>query len=442
MDRTIILFDEPPPKETNRYSNIGPSPKIFNYLKSYLQEHQNEIESINLALYLFNNFELHSIFQKLALKGIKINVISIPLEGYDNSYPQTIYYDSGEWAFKKRQTKKSLAQIVYQGFINTPIEGYNLYIFPHAYIRSSKIKPFSRGKIPYSLHIKSLLISFKNGTVVNGLLSSNMAVRDLPKYDNMLLQELTGQQKKPVQLFFNHLINSSVHIRNYIQQINSINYPFHLEESNQCMNNYFVSPFYKNSPMVAEKIISELISSAQKRIWVMAQHLSAFNYSYPLNYRIKKKINVKKRVKGILYNLMEKANDGVQVKCLTQTYACDSEPTQKFRCPTNTYHFKQFITAYKKLPNASYGVNKNIHSKYIIVDDKVVVTTFNYTPSQFIYLPYVKIETFDYIPDLKYEGIFSEVGQLIKLESKKETNYYIENFESVWKNDQTVITIQ
>jgi hypothetical protein len=436
--QTQILFEEPEENKPVEYSYYGASPKFIAFLKDFFLKNYSEIESIKLAIYLFNNFELHKTFIGLAEKGIKIDIISIPLEGYDDSLPQEISPSEDGFRFKQKQTKKSLAKFVYDSFINKPLENYRLYIFPHTYIRSTKIKPFSRGIVPYSLHTKTFLIEMKNNKTLVGLSSSNLAMRDLPKHDFFVLHEVEGAESDSTKNFFSHLISQSVQITDYHPNNTSFDYPIKSGVYIPNSESIFISPFYRNSPEEAERIISKLFLSAKERIWIMAQHISSFQYSIPLNFKIKNQSNAIQKKEGCLSVLLQKGREGIEIKCLSQTFVDENGKSDDYRTPVNTYNFSQFIGEFKKLPNANYSVNENIHSKYIIVDDKVIATSFNYTPTQFIFLPYVEIENFQNIQGLKYKGVFSEVGHLMRLTKKTEVDCFVKNFGDVWSNNSTI----
>jgi hypothetical protein len=438
--KTQILFEEPLENKNAGYPYYGASPKFIEFLKGFFAENASEIISIKLAIYLFNNFELHKTFIGLAEKGVKIDVVSIPLEGYDDISPQEIQPSADGFAFKQKQTKKSLATYVYDNFRTKPVDGYRLFIFPHTYIRSPKIKPFSRGEVPYSLHTKSMFIEMKGGKNLVGIFSSNLAMRDLPKYDFFVLREASETEAATTKHFFNHLLSQSVPVCEFAHQTNSFDFPIKDEEYTTNPDSLFFAPFYRNSPERAEKAISDLFLSAKDRIWVTAQHISAFHYNVPLNFRIKSQTNAVRKREGCLAALLRKGREGVEIKCLSQTYVDDGGLSdQKFREPVNTYNFRQFIGEFKKLPNAGYAVNENIHSKYIIVDDTVIATTFNYTPTQFISLPYVEIDGFENIPGLTYKGVFSEVGHLLRLERGEETEMFVNNFMEIWGGKETVV---
>ncbi|MBN1820692.1 MAG: hypothetical protein JW833_08245 [Prolixibacteraceae bacterium] len=439
--QTQILFEEPGKYKTGEYPYLGASPKFVSFLKDFLIKKSDKIESVKLAVYLFNNIELHKTFIALAEKNINIDVFSIPLEGYDDSSPQEISSLENEGEVQGKHTKKSLAEKVYRSFITDPVKGYNLNIFPHAYIRSSRIKPFSRGKIPYSLHTKSLLIEMKNGSALVGLSSSNMAVRDLPKHDFFILKPGNQEEIGSVKEFFRLLSQYSVPVS--VKTDGAISFDFQIKQEKVRFKSdvFFISPFYINSPEIAENKISELIKSAKKRIWLMAQHISSYQYKIPLNYRIRKQINAVQLREGCLTALLEKGKQGLEIRCLSQTFVDENEHDGKYRVPVNTYNFSQFIKEFKKIPHAKYGVNENIHSKFLIIDDIVIATSFNFTPTQFISLPYVNISKFDHIPGLNYRGIFSEVGQMLILRSIKDVECFEKNFEYVWGDNETKVVI-
>lgn len=441
MMQTQILFDGPDDyPHQNHYPYEGSSPKFVKALKLYLGKYCHKIKSINLALYLFNNLELHHLFTELAKQGILINVVSIPLEGYDNSLPQRIIYHDGSEAFSEKQTKFSIATGIYESFQSKP-ENYNLFLFSHTYVRSPWIKSFSRGKIPYSLHIKSLLIEFNSGEFMSGLLSSNLAIRDTIKHDTFVLRQVKNEEANSHQFFFNHLIENSFALNEYREQSVNINAKVTLKKPPCYSSTYFMAPFYGRSPEISEKIINDILETAEKRIWIVAQHLSAYKYQIPLCYKTKINTNAQMNKNGILHKALLKGKEGVEIKCISQTFSDNTDNGKRFRKPVNSYNFHKFIQAFKELPNSAYYINNSVHSKYIIVDDTVIISTFNYTPTQFIYLPYVEIDKFQHIGNLRYKGIFSEVGQMIILRKKSETDCFLKNFEYIQDNKETMKVI-
>ena len=167
-----VFFDGP-----NNYKNKfdfyeqGGSPLLLEKFIEILEEQKNEIIEINISWYLFNNKFLHNYLKNISKNGVVVNVITIPLEGYDNSKPQILEDFFTGKKRRERVTKYSLARKIF-GEMYKSIEypNYNIYFFPHLYVRSEYVNKFSRGSLPYSLHSKSAYIKKKTGYAI--LLSS------------------------------------------------------------------------------------------------------------------------------------------------------------------------------------------------------------------------------------------------------------------------------
>ena len=152
----------------------------------------------------------------------------------------------------------------------------------------------------------------------------------------------------------------------------------------------YTAPFYQNSSSIFEDNLIKVISQATKQIIVCAQHISAYKYSFeggfispnePFGYISKE---------GFLYEVLKKAKTGVQTIFISQTYV-DEAGDHGCRTPENKTSFIKFTSAAKNV-GCKYYVNSDIHSKFIVVDNHVILTTCNFTPTQFIYLKNVNIE--------------------------------------------------
>ena len=75
---------------TKKFYSQGCSPKILTEFLNYLESNKNSIESTYGSVYLFNNSLPHNKFKELSSIGIQINIISIPMEGYDCNNPKPI----------------------------------------------------------------------------------------------------------------------------------------------------------------------------------------------------------------------------------------------------------------------------------------------------------------------------------------------------------------
>lgn len=134
---------------------------------------------------------------------------------------------------------------------------------------------------------------------------------------------------------------------------------------------------------------------------------------------------------------MRATNRGVKINFLSQTFVSSTGDNCGQRKPRNTYGFKKFIKLVENNSNTSYFVNRNFHSKFLIIDDWIVLTSCNITPTEFIYIGNVDIPKFDHIPGISYRGIFSEVGQFMILKSDSGKKLLIQNFRDIISSEDT-----
>lgn len=424
---------------------LGGSPRLIKEFIQILKDNKDEILEINLSWYLFNNLILHNFLKKLSKEGIKVNIITIPLEGYDDNNPKKIKLKNGNYS-DSTYTKYDLAKIIFKElFLAEDLPNYNIYFFPHLFVRTAHVKKFSRGRLPYSLHIKAGLIKKKKGSIVI-LSSSNMAVRDLVKYETLLVIEDVKQYQKDFEMFFSNHVKNSIHIKKFSSKLNtaSLAYPYEKNISNN--NIFFTSPLYFDSSNLLEEELNKLILSAKNRIVVCAQHLAAFDYEFKAQFHSTRNLN-EQRI-GILGTILEMARKGVGVTCLSQTFAPPLSGTEKyknnkFRAPINTSNFTKFFSEFEKLNNNNnnYLVNPNIHSKFIIIDQKLIFCTYNFTPTQFTYLDSVDIKHFVNMPNLSYKGIHCEIGVHVVIEDEEIIKSFESHISAIKKAGETIKVI-
>jgi len=432
-------FDTPTnyPNKFNFY-NVGSSPLLLEKLLDILDNEDDTIEEIKLGLYLFNNKALNKRLVELANHGVKVDVVTIPIEGYDTTNPKEIInIQTNE--IESSGSKYDFAKTIFEAHYRKEISNYTLYFFPHIYLRSENVKAFSRGEMPYSLHLKSFLIKYKNKIGTIGLSSSNFAVRDLAKEENLLIVENEADYFNPAYSFFNTLLENALPIYDFDFKKDYTNYAIKTTEQPLSNKTNFIAPFYFDAAFKAEEIMLDLISSAVTSIKIVAQHICPVSYNFNGNFHsgFENKTIYKE---GLLNKLIEKANSGIKVEFISQTFASsENNPDIKFRVPVNKTAFIEFYNAIKNIPNISYAVNENIHSKYIIIDEKVFVSSFNYTPTQFIYLDKVDIKTFKNNPGKSYKGIHCETGQYCIVENTEIAKAYKNNFTNLLAKKETVL---
>jgi len=239
--------------------------------------------------------------------------------------------------------------------------------------------------------------------------------------------------------FFNALVKNSIHIQEFNESENYYSYHINKFPLTTINNNFYTTPFYEDSQDISEKIIKDKINKASKRVYVCAQHISAYEYKYPQKFKDGSKSNKEIKREGFLADVLKKAKDGLDVKLLSQTFVDENGNNYGCRKPENKYAFMEFIREYKKCPHSFYAVNDSVHCKFIVADDCAIITTCNFTPTQFIYLGHVKIDKFTHIPNMKYSGIHSEVGQYLIMEDEKICNELINFFNQICNRKDTFL---
>ncbi len=429
------FFDTPSNYPKNRFYIEGSNPQLVEHLINYLNKNISNITHIYIAFYLFNNQTLYNYLKRICEEyGVSISIISIPLEGYDTKKPKTLFsfVEVGKQS-NKEYSKNDLAKEIYNDICVSNLSNFRFYIFPHLYIRSQNIKPFSRGSMPYSLHIKHFYAEMIDDQSIIGLSSSNLAGRDLAKEENLILFKPDKQQKNEAMHFYKALIDNSIPIQEFKNSKNHTNYRLKELEYTSNSDSAFIAPFFKDSPQHAESFLIALLQKAKNRILIVAQHQSA----YKISYRDENNKQIKRN--GILYYALEKAKKGIPVYCLSQTFP--GRNSYKFRNTKNQKSFSEFVEAGVDIPSFHYKVNENIHSKYIIIDDIVVITSCNLTPTQFIYTK-VQIDYFNHMPGKNYKGIHCEVGVFYKFDEKEIVDNYVKNFRKLWTDINSVQTIK
>jgi len=436
------FFDEPDNyKNPFGYYDQGGSPVLLQRVIDIIEAKKNEIEEINISWYLYNNRYLHDYLKEVASNDITVNVITIPLEGYDHTKPKVLEnFITGEKT-SESMTKYDLARKIFgEMYKSTSHVNFNLYVFPHLYVRSANIKKFSRGFLPYSLHIKSAYIKKKSGYNIL-LSSSNLAVRDLVKYESMICIEDEPNYEDNVQAFYKNLIENSIPIKEYSKSLNTMCNTYDKVPYTFSDSVYITTPFYLDSANILEKTLSEYILSAKERIIICAQHLAAFNYEF--NAKHHSTINKNETRTGILGEILKMAHKGVRVTCLSQTFAPLVEDEKKyqnvkFRRPVNTHNFQQFYRQLQHTENVIYFVNSNIHSKYIIIDNTLIYCSYNFTPTQFIYLDNVNIPKFKHMSDVSYMGMHCEVGIHVVIKDQTMIKAFENNVLDIKSKGETI----
>lgn len=409
---------------SQEYTSLGSSPELLTDLENWLRNVGSEAQELHIALYLFNNLELWNLIEEISQKGCKVFIYSIPLEGYDNDKPIEIF-SAKTGASLGRKTKLFFAEQIYQKAKENKNLNIQFYIFPHMYLRSSKVRKFSRGAMPYSLHCKIMMLKCRSGKTFVGISSSNLAVRDASKIELGFVSELNPKGIASVIDFFEGLRENSISILDFDENKDYSHFQIVKRETPAKANLMFTSPFYLNSSTIFEKNIETIMSRAEKRIIICAQHVCAYNY-YSNN----------KNHKGFLTEVLNKAQNNIPTTIISQTYVDENGQSYGCRAPQNIKQFTIFIREAKN-SGCQYYTNPNIHAKYIVVDDVVLITTSNFTPTQFIYIEDINIPAFDNMPGFSYHGTFCEVGAYYAIRDVSLANLLSKETENIISLEST-----
>lgn len=417
MDNVIdLIFDGPHLNgglQDFKFYAEGGSPVIVNRIIDFLSANQAKLVEVNLSLYLCNNLALVDQLRQLAELGVEINIYSIPLEGYDGKVAKNGIFPSyfnhsildNTKSGANKSSKKAIAERVYDYLKHS--ETMNLFIYDHIYLRSKSVKPFSRGTAPYSLHIKNLYIKMKDGSSYTVITSSNLAVRDLRKEEMCIVLKNSQESDEKAAEFYRQLKRNSKEFPLLNAEENNVSHPLNYKEDIHKITSqhgvedvFFTGSFLDQSNSQIEAKLSKLISKAQRRVMICGQHISNCGL-----LPTKEKEQEKKKV---------------EVSVLSQTYTDNTYDVEsktveidgrkvKPRTPQNPAGFRQYIDKLKNIPQAKCYFNDSIHLKFIVIDDHVVISTGNFTDTQFIYKD-VSISQFSKIPNVSYQGTFSEVN--------------------------------
>ena len=404
MIETTSFFEN---NDSGKFTNLGSSPDTLLYLMHWMKEKAASLLEVRIALYLFNNRAFYDFLNSPEMRHCKVVVYSIPLEGYDTRNPLPVYdFDSGH--FIERASKYDFAERLYSSAKVRPFSNVLIRIVPHMYLRSSRVNSFSRGQMPYSLHCKCFYARCADGKNYFGLSSTNFALRDAGKMETMTVISLNDGMDSSAKDFFSGLDENSYPLDTFDESADWSHYEVKLRPVPSKSNLMFVAPFYKYSACIFEENLQTMIRRAQSRIVICAQHVSSYKYSYERLYEEGQQQAGVVRKEGFLSDVLAQAQRGLDTTILSQTYV-DAGGSRGCRAPQNKKSFIDFAEAAKRT-HCNHFVNENIHCKFLLIDDIAVVTTCNLTPTQFIYLPNVRIDKFVNMPGASYSGVHCEVG--------------------------------
>jgi len=375
---------------------------------------------IRIAAYLFNNPLYYDHLSQLARKGCTIRITSLPVLGYSDK-PAKVE------GFLDRVSARQIAQEVYAKIEQTP--NMELGIFPHLYVWYGAL--YAAGGASYSFHVKAIYARYPNSRNKCILSSGNFMLTDAFHSDNIIVLEGLPEYEQAFATFFNDLEKFSVRYGDFRSRFASYRDEFlyslagsEINLSKERFKNcFFTAPFYlydgAGSNHYAGDRIIELIRKAEQRVWICAQHFHDLISFDPARATI---------IKALYDKYL--ADPAVRLRFLKQVP--HSSLADKRRAGIAEALF-QFVM------KAEQRTNKLAHDKFMIIDDTLLVSTANYTTTQFAF----GTRTMEYKEGSRKflkEDNFSEVNGFVVIPSCPKTvlKEYENHFNSLWDTGQAI----
>jgi phosphatidylserine/phosphatidylglycerophosphate/cardiolipin synthase-like enzyme len=366
-DLAVRVYPRIPSKASSKGSIYGSNQEVYLEIEKELKDRIQEIEEVHLALYLFNNQHLYQVLRDLA-KTAHVIVTSTPLSAYD-------------------ERKIGNAKIIYEDLAKryeSTEASHNpeLLIYPHMYIWHGA--EYAKAKASYSFHIKAGYVLYKDSSCKLILTSCNMAPGD-PYHSELAIvledPSCSSAYSEAFKKFFQILEDLAVpwkeyhaftkDLRDALQTVFAFTFIGKQGLQDWCDNTtnqaFFTGPFLticgEGSTRYARKKIIEVIQKAERRIYVSAQHvhdLSPFN-----GYKDATLIEA----------LTEKklGNKDIEVKLLKQVSSKGLADKRR----------AAFVECHLSYAGVAQKVNKLVHEKFVVADDTVIISTGNFTATQF-----------------------------------------------------------
>lgn len=417
-----VFFDIP---DNERKHIKGSSPILLDKLIEELKG----ADKVQISAFLYNNPVLQVALENMAKEGCQVKIFSLPLQGYDTRESRYIYYNN----FRNyiNASKYEYAVKVYERVINTP--NMDLKIFPHTYIWAKQ--KTSRGNDLYSLHNKSIFAEFPNKKAKCITTSCNFAIGDPRHSENLLVVEDCSSTTNMFKTYFELMEKHSLFWSSYIKELqknelSDIEYivkPTNLQDTfRDC---YFTAPFIKydgiGSNHYVQKSIIDFISDAKEKVHICSQHFSDID-------------SFDKNALSIVEKLKELAskNPKMDIKILKQTRASHQEQ------PTRTQRTEDALNMFENIKIKFWS--PIIHDKFIIVDSKIMVSSANYTSTNYAWAENhtMKYQLLDVNKKIREEIVvkntFSEINSFHFINEKSVTALYEQHFYKLW-NKSTLI---
>lgn len=321
---------------------------------------------IHIAAYLFNNPVYFSFLSKLAANGCNIYITTLPERGYSDKKLKVDGYPG-------KISGRDMAKEIFSEIEN--INNISLRFFPHQYIWYGAL--YAGGGASYSFHVKAIYAKFSSGQNKCILSTGNFMFTDPYHSDSLLVFEGEPGYEKVFEKFFSDLEGYSTPSEGFKTKYEKYEEEFmlsfagreenlHIKGLNNC---FFTAPFYfikglGSNHYVGNRIIS-LIEQAEHRIWACAQHF----------HDVASYDRERETIVNALYK-KSRQSTGIELRFLKQVP--NSSLADKRRAAITETLFQHATPTEQRF-------NRLAHDKFMLIDDTLVFSTANYTPTQFAF---------------------------------------------------------
>lgn len=378
-------------------------------------------KEIHIAAYLFNNPTYFNFLHNLALSGCKVYITTLPVSGYSDKKLKVEGYNS-------KISGRDMAKEIFSAIANTT--NMCLSFFPHQYIWYGAL--YAGGGATYSFHVKAVYAKFSNNNNKCILSSGNFMFTDPYHSDSIIIFENEPEYENSFAKFFSDLETLSIRKKAYDANYKSYEDEFLVafagkeikinpKGGDQC---FFTAPFYYlndiGSNHYAGKIIIDLINNANERVWICAQHFHDV-------------LSFDRERNTIVKALYEKSiqNPTIDIKILKQVPHYSLADKRRAAITETLFYF---------IAPAAQRFNRLAHDKFMLVDNALIFSTANYTPTQFAFgLRKMEYKMSGGNKTTKKDN-FSEVNGFAVVQSCPQDvlNTFEEHFLSLWQNGELI----
>ncbi len=406
----------------------GCNPGLLRFVLDYVKEKEEELTEVYISLPIYNNPFLHHAFERLAERGVKVTIITRPIDSYRNTNPKWIIdLANREGVFDTAKTPYQLARSFFAAAYQKPKENFHLKVFPHLSIKSHEGNPFAKGQQPYSLEVTAFLFLFRQGGSV-AFSSSDLHCGDPVQEGHMLLDENDWTLLKNTRRFFEALSEQSFALPDFNFSIQYNHHEFQALPQAQRLPVFFLAPFYLNSPSLAETELVKRIREAKERVWVQSPIINCYEYSVDGHFHSTLEDEIIDHF-GFLRPVLERASIGAEVRFLTGAYPNGGPGIAPIK---ETETFTEFRRIAKATANNRLATSPNIGSSFMILDDCLILSSTPFRSDIFVYLDQVRIQGFTEAETEGYTGIFSTTSLFWLVDDAEIVATYRRHFEHLW----------